>query len=121
MLQQERAQDSVHKSRRGVAPKSLRQFDRLVDRDLDRHVVRVLEFVERDAQNVAVDNRELIDGIFWRMQPDDFVQFRAVLGHAVHQRVRELCPFSRQVLAQDQLVENLVRLVTHAVDLKEGL
>ena len=121
MFEQERAEHAVHKTRRGIASERFRQFDCFVHRDLDRYVLVVLQFVQRHAQNVAVNDRELVYGPFRRVLADDRVKLWTTGEDTGHERGSERDAFFRQVVVFHQVLNDLGGWMSRAVNFVKGL
>jgi hypothetical protein len=121
MFEQERAEHAVHETRRGVAPERFREFDCFVDRDLDRHVLIVLQLEQRHAQDVAINNRKLVYGPFRRVLVDDRVKLWATGEDTGHERGSERDAFFRQVVVFRQVLNDLRGWMSRAVNFVKGL
>src|SRR3990170_738470 len=78
-----RGEHAVDELRRGLRAEELRELDGLVDDHARGRVAAVAELVERDAQDIAVDARHLVDRELGREGPDLLVEVAAVLQDAL--------------------------------------
>lgn len=92
------AQHAVDKARGAVTAIQFCQLDRFIDGNFDRHIAHAVELEKGEAQNVAVYNGELLDGVFRRELADETVQFDLIGKHAAHQRGDECRAFGGQWL-----------------------
>src|SRR5581483_563944 len=96
MSRQVCSQHPIDKTWRAVAPVQLGKLDRLVDRDLDRNVPQVFQLKERQPQDIAVNNRQLVNGVLGRELGNQLVQLWLVLLNASYQQLDKLLSLWRK-------------------------
>src|SRR5215470_730723 len=82
-------EQAVDESARLLGPELLGDLDRLVDRDLRRHLGRPQELVDRQPEDVAVDDGHPLEVPVLRELRDRVIDLRLVRLHAADERIAE--------------------------------